>query len=136
MSKESFTIYVIDDDESIRRALQRLLRSAGYHTVAFASAEDFMDYAPESEQGCLVLDILLPGMTGLDLQENLATKGATSYPVIFITAHDNPQWQARAKKKGALAYLQKPFSEQTLLDAVGHCRQQMGSNKTNDRQYR
>ena len=117
MPKESFTIYVVDDDESIRKALQRLLRSAGYHTVAFASAEDFMDYAPESDEGCLVLDILLPGMTGLELQESLASSGAT-YPVIFMTAHDNPQWQARAKKEGAFGYLQKPFSEQSLLDAI------------------
>jgi FixJ family two-component response regulator len=117
MPQESFMVYVVDDDASIRKALKRLLRSAGYRAVAFESAEDFMDYAPEAGEGCLVLDILLTGMTGLELQENLASCGS-KYPVIFMTAHDNPQWQERAKKAGALAYLRKPFDEDALLDAI------------------
>jgi FixJ family two-component response regulator len=117
VSQESFTVYVVDDDESIRRALERLLRSAGYHALTFESAEDFLDFASGPGGGCLVLDIRLPGMTGFDLQEKLASWGAT-YSVIFMTAHDNPQWQERAKKAGALAYLKKPFHEQSLLDAI------------------
>ena len=117
MHRESFTVYVVDDDESIRKALKRLLRSMGYHAVAFESAEDFMETTSCRGEGCLVLDIRLPGMTGLDLQEKLASSGV-KYPVIFMTAHDNPQWQERAKKAGALAYLRKPFDEQSLLGAI------------------
>jgi FixJ family two-component response regulator len=115
--QESFTVYVVDDDESIRRALKRLLRSMGYHAVTFESAEDFMEATSCRGEGCLVLDISLPGMTGLDLQEKLASSGA-KYPVIFMTAHDNPHWQERAKKAGAVAYLRKPFDEQSLLGAI------------------
>jgi len=117
MPQESVTVYVVDDDESVRRALQRLLRSAGYHAVTFESAEDFMDSAPGGGVGCLVLDIRLPGMTGLDLQEKLSSSGA-KYAVIIMTAHDNPQWRQRAKQAGAVAYLRKPFDEQSLLDAI------------------
>ena len=117
MPQKSFTVYVVDDDESIRKALKRLLRSMGYHAVAFESAEDFMEATSCRGEGCLVLDIRLPGMTGLDLQEKLASSGV-KYPVIFMTAHDNPQWQEKAKKAGALAYLRKPFDEQSLLGAI------------------
>ncbi len=117
MPQESITVYVVDDDESIRRALKRLLRSVGHHAVTFESAEDFMESAPEGGKGCLVLDIRLPGMTGLDLQEKLTASG-DKYEVIFMTAHDNPQWRQRAKKAGAVAYLRKPFDEQSLLDAI------------------
>jgi len=117
MPQESVTVYVVDDDESVRRALQRLLRSAGYHAVTFESAEDFIDSTPGGGEGCLILDIRLPGMTGLDLQEKLSASGA-KYAVIIMTAHDNPQWRQRAKKAGAVAYLKKPFDEQSLLDAI------------------
>ncbi len=117
MAQESVTVYVVDDDESVRRALKRLLRSAGYHAITFDSAEEFIEATSCRGEGCLVLDIRLPGMTGLDLQEKLAASGA-KYPVIFMTAHDNPQWQERAKKAGAVAYLRKPFDEQSLLGAI------------------
>jgi FixJ family two-component response regulator len=115
--QEKFTVYVVEDDESIRRAIGRLLRSAGYHALAFESAEEFLDSTSGTGEGCLVLDIRLPGMTGLDLQEKLVSSGA-KYSVIFMTAHDNPQWQERAKKAGALAYLKKPFGDQSLLDTI------------------
>jgi FixJ family two-component response regulator len=117
MPRETFTVYIVDDDESVRRALKRLLRSMGYHALTFNSAEDFMEATSCRGEGCLVLDIRLPGMTGLDLQEKLACSGA-KFPVIFMTAHDNPQWQEKAKKAGAVAYLRKPFDEQSLLDAI------------------
>jgi FixJ family two-component response regulator len=110
-------VYVVEDDESIRRAIGRQLRSVGYHALTFGSAEEFLDAASGTGEGCLVLDIRLPGMTGLDLQEKLVSRGA-KYSVIFMTAHDNPQWQERAKKAGASAYLKKPFGDQSLLDAI------------------
>ena len=115
--RESFKVYVVEDDESIRRAIARLLKSVGYRASTFESAEDFLDSTAGAGEGCLVLDIRLPGMTGLDLQEKLASSGA-KYSVIFITAHDQPQWQERAKKAGALAFLKKPFEDQSLLDAI------------------
>jgi FixJ family two-component response regulator len=115
--QESITVYVVEDDESIRRAIGRLLRSVGYHALTFASAEEFLDSTAGAGEGCLILDIRLPGMTGLDLQDKLASTGA-KYSIIFMTAHDNPQWQERAKKAGALAYLRKPFGDQSLLDAI------------------
>ena len=117
MPKESITVYIVDDDESIRKALKRLLKAAGYHALTFASAEDFLDSTSGRGEGCLVLDIRLPGITGLELQEKLASGGA-KYAVIFMTAHDNPQWQERARKAGAVAYLKKPFNEHLLLDAI------------------
>ena len=117
MPQKSFTVYVVDDDDSIRKALKPLLRSVGYHAVTFESAEEFLDSASCMGEGCLILDIRLPGMTGLDLQEKLVLSGA-KYSVIFMTAHDNPQWRERAKKAGAIAYLTKPFGDQSLLDAI------------------
>ncbi|MBT3254923.1 MAG: response regulator [Deltaproteobacteria bacterium] len=120
MQKKSFTVYVVDDDESIRRALKRLLRSVGYHALTFESAENFLEFTFGQEECCLVLDIRLPGMTGFELHEKLSSQGAT-YPVLFMTAHDNPQWQEMAKKTGAVAYLKKPFLEQKLFDAIRRC---------------
>ena len=117
MPQESVTVYVVDDDESVRRAIRRLLSSVGYRALIFESAEEFLDSTSGLVEGCLLLDIRLPGMTGLDLQEELVSK-EMGWRVIFMTAHDNPWWKEKAKKAGAVAYLKKPFREQSLLDAV------------------
>jgi FixJ family two-component response regulator len=116
-TQQTPTVYVVDDDASIRRALERLLRSAGYYALTFGSAEEFLQSAIAPGKGCLILDIRLPEMTGFDLQQELASSGAMS-SVIFMTAHDNPQWQERAIEAGAIAYLKKPFREQSLLNAL------------------
>ena len=123
MPKKSLAVYVVDDDESICRALKRLLASVGYQALTFESAEDFLDTNLGLKKGCLVLDVRLPGMTGFDLQEQLISRGA-EISIIFITAHNNPKWQEKAKKRGAVAYLTKPFHEQALLDAIKQCQQQ------------
>ena len=120
MRKKTFTIYVIDDDTAIRTALKRLLRSVGYHALAFDSAEAFLECRLDHDEGCLVLDIHLPGMTGFELQETLSSQGAM-VPFFFMTAHDNPQWEERAEKAGAVAYLKKPFLEQQFFDAIERC---------------
>lgn len=120
MPKEPFTVYVVDDDEFIRKALKRLLGSVGYHALTFESAEALLELPLTHGEGCLVLDICLPGITGFELQEKLSSQGA-AHPVIFMTAHDNPQWQEKAEKAGAVAYLKKPFLEQNLFDALGLC---------------
>jgi FixJ family two-component response regulator len=123
LPKKPFTVHVVDDDDSICRALKRLFKASGFQALTFESAEDFLESTTSMGKGCLILDISLPGMTGLDLQEKIAPRGANC-PVIIITAHDNPQWREQAIKAGAVAYLKKPFGEQSLLDAVSLCRQQ------------
>jgi len=123
--KEPFTVYVVDDDEFIRKALKRLLGSVGYHALTFGSAEALLELPLTQGEGCLVLDIRLPGMTGFELQEELSLRG-TKYPVLFMTAHDNPQWRERAREAGAVAFLKKPFLEQNLFEAIGLCRAKKG----------
>jgi len=120
--KEKSTVYVVDDDASIRKALERLLRSEGYQALTFESAESFLQSIIHDREGCLILDIRLPGMDAFELQELLASRGA-KYSVIFITAHDNQEWREKGRKAGAVAYLKKPFSEKALFDAIrlGEC---------------
>ena len=117
LPEKFFTVFVVDDDDSVRKALKRLLTANGYQVMTFASAEDFLLAGGARAEGCIVLDIRLPGMSGLDLFEKLASSGA-KYPVIFITAQDNPQWQRMAAEMDAIAYLRKPFDQQSLLNAL------------------
>src|SRR5262245_14765318 len=111
-------ISIVDDDRSVRRAVRRLLKSAGYAVETFASAPEFLDSAPVGRTACLVLDIHLDGMTGFDLQERLAAERAP-IPVIFVTAHDDAETRDRVRQSGAAAYLSKPFDKRALLDAIG-----------------
>ena len=108
MPEKSFTVFVVDDDDSVRKALGRLLRANGYKVMTFESAEDFLVSDRGQTEGCIVLDIGLPGMSGLELYEKLASSEA-NYPVIFITAQDNPQWRKAAAETDAVAYLRKPL---------------------------
>jgi FixJ family two-component response regulator len=117
LPEKPFTVFVVDDDESVRKALKRLLGAHGYDVRTFESAEDFLLSDSLREKGCILLDMRLPGMSGLDLCEKLASHGAI-HSVIFMTAHGTPQWQERAAKTNAVAYLQKPFEQQSLLDAI------------------
>jgi CheY-like chemotaxis protein len=111
-------ISVVDDDESIREALESLLRSAGFDAEVFASAEQLLASDRLAEVACLIVDVRMPGgMTGLELQHHLAAAGSR-VPVIFITAHDDEAARAQALRAGAAAFLRKPFSEQALLNAV------------------
>jgi FixJ family two-component response regulator len=114
VNETSFIIYVVDDDASIRKALERLLGSAGYQTLTFDSAEALLAFPLQEGKGCLILDIRLPGMTGFELQEKLSSRGS-KYPLLFMMAHDNPPWRERAKEAGAVAYLKKPFGEKNFL---------------------
>lgn len=116
MDDKSLTVLIVDDKESVPRALTRLLRSNGYQVVTFESAKNFLQSGSVPGDACLILDIRLPGMSGLDLYDNLACSGI-KIPVIFITACDDSQWQEKAEKTGAVAYLRKPFGEQSLLNA-------------------
>jgi FixJ family two-component response regulator len=118
MSQARQTIAIVDDDASVRKALRRLLRSAGWHVEVFGSAEEFLQAADQPEAGCLILDVHLPGMCGLELQARLQAAGRC-VPVVFITAYGDEQTRAQALRAGALAFLEKPFEEQVLLEAVG-----------------
>jgi FixJ family two-component response regulator len=114
-------ISIVDDDESVRESLQSLLRSAGFAAVVFASAEEFLNSEHLHHTDCLILDIRMPGMSGLELQRQMAASGNKT-PVIFITAHGDQETRTQALKNGAVEYLLKPFSEDALLNAIGMAR--------------
>ena len=110
-------ISVVDDDESVRESLSGLIRSVGFGVMVFASAEELLtsDRLPDTD--CLILDVRMPGMNGLELQRQLAASHM-SIPVIFITAHGDEEARVRALNGGAVEYLLKPFSEEALLSAI------------------
>jgi FixJ family two-component response regulator len=110
-------VAIVDDDLSVRRGLERLLRSAGYRVEAFASAREFFARAGSLRLGCLVLDVSMPGQSGLHLHDALVA-GGYQIPVIFITGHGDVATAARAMKAGAAEFLSKPFDDQVLLRAV------------------
>ncbi len=111
------TVLVVDDDESVRKAMKRLLVSNGYQVFTFESAEEFLLSCFVWGKVCLLLDICLPGISGLDLYAKLASLGVKR-PVIFMTAHDNAQWPAMAEEMKAIAFLRKPFDAESLLNAI------------------
>ena len=117
MNERDATVGIIDDDDSVRRGLGRLLRSAGYQVETFASAREFLEHEDLDGLGCLVLDVRMPGENGLDLQQALVAQGNT-IPIIFITGHGDIAMAVRAMKMGAVDFLTKPFDDQALLDAV------------------
>jgi FixJ family two-component response regulator len=117
MSEEPGVVFVIDDDESMRAALEDLISSIRLEARLFASPQEFLHSNPPDVLGCLVLDVRLPGMSGLTFQKELAKAGIT-LPVIFITGHGDIPMSVRAMKAGAVEFLTKPFHEQDLLDAI------------------
>jgi FixJ family two-component response regulator len=117
MAKKRSLIYVIVDDESARRACERLLRSANLGTRTFSSAEEFMNSPIQDETGCIIMDMRMPGLTGSDLQKKIASQGIRM-PVIVISASDDTQTRERARELGAVAFFRKPVDDQALLDAI------------------
>lgn len=117
MTSERPVIFVVDDDPAMREALQDLLASVGMDVRLFASTQDFMQVQRPDAPGCLVLDVRLPGASGLSFQEELARVGV-DLPVIFITGHGDIPMTVRAMKAGAVEFLSKPFRDQELLDAI------------------
>ena len=110
-------VAVVEDDESYRAAVRRLLKSAGLPVRSFASAEDFLKSGQQQETGCLIADIQMPGMSGLDLQAKLNAEHCP-IPIIFITAHGDEEMRLRAMRAGAVKFLAKPFDGAILLDSV------------------
>lgn len=117
MTKIDSIVYVIDDDPSIREAITSLIRSVGMSVQAFGSAKEFMASSRPNAPACLVLDVRMPGLSGLELQRELTDAGI-SIPIIFITGHGDIPMSVRAMKAGAVEFLTKPFRDQTLLDAI------------------
>jgi FixJ family two-component response regulator len=111
------TIFIIDDDASIRASIQGLLKSVGLQSESFANANEFFSSGAAVRPGCLVLDVRLPGLNGLDFQRKLAEAGI-EIPIIFITAHGDIPMSVKAIKSGAVEFLTKPFRDQDLLDAI------------------
>ena len=114
---ETGMISIVDDDESVRDALRTLLRSMGYHVGTFASAEQFLDADALRETECLILDIRMPGMSGLELQRRLKSLDS-AVPIIFVTAHDDQTIRRQATEAGAVDFFSKPFEASALVAAV------------------
>jgi two-component system response regulator FixJ len=117
MKNESATVMVVDDDAGVRNAMRALLKSVGLSSALFASAQEFLTSYQPSQQGCLVLDIRMPGMSGLELQQQLNLRGAV-IPVIFMSGHADIPMAVEAMQHGAFDFLQKPFRDQDLLDRI------------------
>ncbi len=117
MSEQPALVFVVDDDASMRTALRRLMRSVGFDVEVFASAQEFLAAERPDRPGCLVLDVRMPRMSGLELQRALDESGV-DLPVIFVTGHGDVPMSVRAMKAGAVDFLLKPFNDQDLIDAV------------------
>jgi len=117
VSADTPTVFVVDDDADIRASIQDLLGSAGLRSECFETAEQFLNRTPSDGPSCLILDVSLPGISGLDFQQQLRNTGL-EIPIIFVTAHGNIPMTVRAMRSGALEFLTKPFEDQELLEAV------------------
>ncbi len=117
MTEADALVFVVDDDAPMRESLKNLIRSVGLRVEAFASAQEFLHSQRPDMPGCLVLDVRLPGLSGLDLQKRMA-EADMAIPVIFITGHGDIQMTVQAMKAGAVEFLTKPFRDQDLLDAI------------------
>jgi RNA polymerase sigma factor (sigma-70 family) len=117
MTAPAAVVFVVDDDASVRKSLARLISDAGYTVQTFASAREFLARPPSAGPSCVVLDVRMPGLTGLDLQQTLAS-AAHEIPIIFITGHGDISMSVKAMKDGAVDFLTKPFAGKDLLEAI------------------
>jgi len=122
------TVYVVDDDDGMRRALDALLSTVGYKTAVFLRPSEFLANFKANSPGCLVLDIRMPDMSGLELQQHLNRLGSM-LPIIFITGHGDVPMAVQAMKAGAFEFIQKPFRDQDLLDRINHALKQDVENR-------
>ncbi|MEZ5524027.1 MAG: response regulator transcription factor [Pseudomonadales bacterium] len=122
------TVFIIDDDEAMRDSLGLLMRSVGINYETYSNAQSFLENYEESRSGCLLLDIRMPGMSGLDLQQKLQEMDA-ELPILFITGHGDVPMAVEAMKKGAVDFFQKPFRDQALLDRISQVMTQLNDNQ-------
>jgi FixJ family two-component response regulator len=132
MTDSHATVIVIDDDSAVREALQSLLRSVGLRVEAFGSAQEYLNAKLSDGPACLILDVRLPGRSGLDFQNELA-RADISTPIIFITGHGDIPMSVQAMKAGAIEFLTKPFRDQDLLDAVHFALERDRSRRENEK---
>jgi FixJ family two-component response regulator len=128
MQPQPPTVFIVDDDEGVRNSLRFLLKSVGHTTRTLSSATEFLDTYKPSQPGCLVLDVRMPGMSGLELQQQLNLRGAT-VPVIFITGHGDVPMAVEAMQHGAFDFLQKPFRDQDLIDRIQRALERDAKNR-------
>ena len=114
---EDIIVSIVDDDASVRRSTRRLLRSSGFRAEAFASAEEFLDSKSAGETACLILDLRMPGMNGLELQRRLSQNG-NPVPIIFLSGQASEEDERSALRSGAIQFLRKPVSKEALLGAI------------------
>ena len=117
MTAKNPVVFVVDDDEAVRKGLVRLIKSVGLTVQDFSSAREFLEIDPYAGPSCLVLDVRMPGLSGLDLQKELGQMGY-NIPIIFITGHGDILMSVRTMKRGAIDFITKPFNDQDLLDAI------------------
>ena len=122
------TVFLVDDDHAVRDALELLLDSVGLRTVSYSSAAAFLEGFEKNRRGCLVLDIRMPGMSGMELQAALAEK-SVNIPIIFLTGHGNVSMSAKAFRTGAIDFMEKPFNENVLLERIQEAIQLDQSNQ-------
>jgi FixJ family two-component response regulator len=128
MNTPSATVFVVDDDAPVRDALRMLLRSAGHAVEVYASAQEFLAAYSDDRPGCLLLDVRMPGMSGLELQERLNERHAI-LPIVFITGHGDVPMAVEAMQAGAMDFLQKPFRDDELLDRIGRALDRDAGNR-------
>jgi|ERR1700677_2811673 FixJ family two-component response regulator len=116
-NRENKLVAIVDDDDSVRSTLQELLRAAGFSSLAFESAEAFLGSGQQQETACLITDIRMPGMSGLELQARL-NAGRCRIPTIFITAHGDEEMRFQALREGAVEFLPKPFDDEVLVESI------------------
>jgi FixJ family two-component response regulator len=116
-SHDTPTVFIVDDDGRMRAAMQRLLKTVGLHSESFATPQDFLQHKIPDAPSCLILDMRLPGMSGLEVQDKLSETG-TQIPIIFVTSHGDIPMTVKAMKSGAVEFLTKPFRDQDLIDAI------------------
>jgi len=126
--EEAPRVLIVDDDESLRRSLRNLLGSVGLRVETFASAQAFLQSIHREQTGCLVLDLRMPGMSGIDLLEHLSSTGCRLIPAVILTAHGDDVTRQRSLQAGAVAFLAKPFNGNALLDAVRTALEQGGGS--------
>jgi FixJ family two-component response regulator len=133
MKEKAPTVFVVDDDTGVRSSIRLLLKSVGIPATPMASAQEFLDAFDPAQPGCLVLDIRMPGMSGLELQQQLNLRGAI-IPVLFITGHGDVPMAVEAMQQGAFDFLQKPFRDQDLIDRIQKALARDQQNRTALRQ--
>lgn len=129
MNQRPATVFIVDDDDAVRSSLRLLLKSVGLQATAFPAARDYLAAWDPEQPGCLVLDVRMPGMSGLELQEELNRRGAI-VPVIFITGHGDIPMAVEAMQHGAFDFLQKPFRDQDLIDRIQKATERDAANRS------